>query len=215
MPMFAPATDKSEYELPDPDRYIAVCVGIEDAPDKGFGPGVKWQFQLINPQTNLNVADSQGRDFILWQFTSTKMGPKSRARPIIEALLGRELVNGEVPDSRHLFNKGMVCLVAHEKNEAGIVQAKVTSCAPYNPARDAAKAPAAPAPAPGFDANGDPVGSNGVDRTAVIQKFEKARRSAEVLGTPKHLDWLAMDPEAMSADDLVAVTAAINADLTG
>jgi hypothetical protein len=213
MPMFAPATDKAEYELPEPDRYIAVCVGIEDAPDKGFGPGVKWQFQLIDPRTNLPVRDSQGRDFILWQFTSTKMGPKSRCRPIIEALLGRELLNGEVPDSRELLNKGMICLVAHEKAEDGTIRARVTSCTPYNPAPDAAKV-AAPAPAPGFDANGNTVSVNGADKAALIQKFEKARRSAEVLGTPKHLDWLAMDPATMSADDLVSVTAAINVELT-
>jgi hypothetical protein len=55
---------------------------------------------------------------------------------------------------------------------------------------------------------------NGTDKAALVQKFEKARRSAEVLGTPKHLDWLAMDPATMSADDLVSVTAAINVELT-
>jgi hypothetical protein len=217
MPMFAPATDKAEYELPEPNRYIAVCLGIEDAPDKGYGPGVKWVFQLIDPMTNLPIKDSQGRDFQLWQFTSVSMGRKARARPIIEALMGRELVEGEVPDSRLLLNKGMICLVAHEKDEKGNLRARVTSCSPYNPAPDASRVsiPAtAPAPAPGFDANGNTVSVNGTDKAALVQKFEKARRSAEVLGTPKHLDWLAMDPATMSADDLVSVTAAINVELT-
>jgi hypothetical protein len=194
-PVFAPASDQTEYELPEPNRYIAVCLDIEDAPDKGFGAGVKWVFQLIDPNTNQPVKNSKGYDFTLWQWTSTKMGPKARARPIIEALLGRSLENGEVPDSRLLLNKGMICLVAHEPTQNGGVVARVTSCKPYNPAADAAKvAPTGPAPAPG----GAPTSDLEALREVVRKNVSKCDR----LTTPSALAFSAMNVDGMSEAEL-------------
>jgi hypothetical protein len=60
MPAFAPATDVSEVELPEPGKYVVKCVAIEDAPDKGFGPGVKWVFQLIDPVSGITIQSNRG-----------------------------------------------------------------------------------------------------------------------------------------------------------
>ena len=207
MPVFAPATDVSDVELPEPGKYIAKCVSIEDAPDKGFGPGVKWVFQLIDPASGTPIQSQYGGDYELWQFTSVKMGPKSKARPIIEALLGRPLdvANREVPDPRVLVGRSMVTLVIHEKRDDGTDKATVTSCKPYTQNGAASAAPTQPAR------------GNGLSRPApgpgLIEQVKAAIRKSEILGTPNHLEWISLQPEGMSDSDLFQVLEEINADI--
>ena len=207
MPAFAPATDVSEIELPEPGKYIVKCVAIEDAPDKGFGPGVKWVFQLIDPASGTTTQSQYGGDYELWQFTSVKMGPKSKARPIIEALLGRPLdvANREVPDPRQLIGRSMIAMVIHEKRDDGTDKATVTSCKPYTQNGAAA----APTPAP--------TRSNGLSRPTpgpgLIEQVRAAIRKAEILQTPNHLEWLSIQPDGMSDSDLFQVLEEINADI--
>src|SRR5262245_29839433 len=133
MPTFSPATDQSDIELPEPGKYIVTCVDIVDAPDKGFGPGLKWVFKLIDPDSGTTIQSRDGGDFELWQFTSVKLSPKARARPFVEALLGRPLdvENREAPDTRHLINRSMIAMVVHERRDDGSDMARVTSCKPY------------------------------------------------------------------------------------
>lgn len=200
-PAFAPATDQSEVELPEPGRYIAQCVGIEDAPDKGFGPGVKWIFKLLDPQSGITIQSSRGGDYELWQFTSTKMGPKARARPIIEALYGRPLEKGEVPDARLMLGKSMTTVVIYDKKDDGSDKAVVTSCRPFT----ANDAPAAPP-----ISNQAPPSRNG---GGLLDQVQRAIRKAEVLGSPKHLDWLSTDLSSFSDGDLYQLLGEINADI--
>lgn len=206
MPTFFPATDRAEFELVEPGKYIATCTAIEDAPDKGFGPGVKWVFKLVDPATNQTVRNSNGFDLEFWQFTSTKMGPKARARPIIEALLGRTLENGEIPNSNKLIGTAMTTIIIHEPAEDGSMRARVTSCKPFQPA-DAAPA----APQPGFDANGNAV--KGDAHADLVARVEKAARKAEVLQTPRHLEWLSLNFEKLTDGDLMTFLNEINADI--
>ena len=205
-PMFAPATDQSEIELPEPGRYVVKCVAIENAPDKGFGPGVKWVFHLIDPASGVTTQSVQGGDYELWQFTSVKMGPKARARPIIEALLGRPLELREVPDPRHLVGRSMLAMVIHEKRDDGSDKATVTSCKPYTEAGAAAVSPtgavAPPRAAPRANGTG-----------GLRDMVTSAIRKAEILGTPKHLDWLALSLDGMSDSDLYQALEEINADI--
>lgn len=194
MPLFAPASDQADVQLPEPGKYIVTCIDIEDAPDKGFGPGVKWVFRLEDFNTGA-VWDSD-----LWQFTSIKMGPKAKARPIIEALLGRPLQVREQPDSRDLLNRKMVAMVIHEPKDDGSQRAVVTSCKPFT---EQAAMPTAPArqeqPKPAA--------------TDLRAQVKAAMRKAEILQTPKHLDWFATDITAMSDSDLYELLQDINADI--
>ena len=200
-PVFAPATDQADIELPEPGRYIAKCVAIEDAPDKGFGAGVKWVFKLIDPGSGITIQSRNGGDYELWQFTSTKLGPKSKARPIIEALQGKPLANGEVPDSRKLLGRSMVTLVIHEKREDGSDKASVTSCKPFSE-QAAGGAVAAPRTASSVNGSG-----------GLLAQARQAVRKAEILGTPKHLDWLALDLDGMTDADLYQTIQEINEDI--
>lgn len=203
MPTFSPATDQSDIELPEPGRYILTCVDLADAPAKQFGPGLKWTFKLIDPDSGITIQSRDGGDYEMWQFTSIKLSPKSRARPFVEALLGRPLdaANREQPDARQLIGKSMLGLVIHERREDGTDKAVVTSCKPYvSPSTATVAAPGRTPPPPATE-------------ETLKAAVKAAIRKAEVLQTPKHLDWLAYEPDQMNQADLRQLLAAINHDL--
>jgi hypothetical protein len=206
--MFAPATEQADIELPQPGRYIVKCVDIQDAPDKGYGPGVKWVFQLIDPPTGLVVQSREGTDYEMWQFTSTKMSPRSNARPIIEAVLGRPLdtANREVPDSRLLIGRSMIAVVIYEKKEDGSDKAVVSTCQPYNPPGAAPVATQAPAARPRPAANGS-------GEQNLLEQVKGAMRKAEILQTPHHLTWLSTGIDNLSDSDLYQLLGDIQADI--
>lgn len=196
MPVFAPATDQSDVILPEPGKYYVTCTAIEDAPDKGFGPGVKWVFLL----EDFNTGEIWNSD--LWQFTSLKMGPKAKARPIIEALMGRPLEPREVPDSRLLIDKKMIAMVIHEMRDDGTLKATVTSCKPFEAPTNLAQRPVRPAPVAG--------------QGGLLDQVRSAVRKAEILQTPRHLEFLAMEDAAlteMTDGDLYSILQEINIDI--
>lgn len=197
MPVFAPASDVSDVTLPEPGKYIVRCVDIEDVPDKGFGPGVKWVFEL----TDAHTGEVWQND--LWQFTSIKMGPKAKARPIIEALLGRPLEVREQPDARDLINRKMIAMVIHEPKEDGSQKAVVTSCKPYT---DQGSVPTQ-AQARQQQQQARPAASG------LREQVKAAMRKAEILQTPKHLDWFSTPLDGMSDSDLYELLQDINADI--
>ena len=202
MPTFNQATDQAEYELPDPGAYIATCIRIEDAPDKGFGPGAKWVFTLADPKSGVLLHNANGEPVELFQWTSVKMSPKARARPIVEALLGRPLdVDGrEVPNVQQLVGKSMSTLVIWEKRDDGSDTARVTSCKPYVSPSTAAVATPSPSSSPT------------PDRGLLLQRIRSAIKKAEEHKSKNHLDWLAMDVDNLDDDELTAVLHAIHQD---
>lgn len=198
MPMFAPATDQTEVNLPEPGKYIVTCINIEDAPDKGFGPGVKWVFRLEDFNTG-EVWDSD-----LWQFTSIKMGPKAKARPIIEGLLGRALEVHEVPNADHLIGRKMIAMVIHEPRDDGSLRAVVTSCKPITDQRQAS----APSPAQARRQSSPPSSA-----PTIREQLTAAIRKATILQTPQHLDWAALNLDAMTDGDMASFLDDVNADI--
>jgi hypothetical protein len=138
------------------------------------------------------------------------MGPKSKARPIIEALYGRPLDTSarEVPDGRYMLNRSMLAMVVYETKDDGSDRAVLTMCKPYTENGAAAASPtgrsAPPKPAP--------KGGQG----GLYDQVKAAIRKAEILGTPRHLDWLAMEDDSlkeMSDSDLYAILEEVNADI--
>lgn len=199
MSIFSPATNQTSVDLPEPGRYTFRCVSIEEAPDKGYGPGVLWKFTLTDP-AGVTLATPSGDEYELWQFTSQKLSPGARARQYADALLGRPLAEGETPNPRDLVGREMVGVLIHEPNKADPlrVTGRVTSV------KATTGAPSATAAAP---ANG------AADVGALIEKLKGAVHKAEVLATPHHLDWLQVEPEKLGAADLERTLAAVNADI--
>lgn len=205
MPTFNAATDAPEYVLPEPGAYIATCIEILDAPDKGFGPGVKWVFHLMDPHSGVTLHNADDEPEECWQFTSVKMSPKARARPFVEALLGRPVnVDGrEVPDIRQLIGRSMFTILIHEPRDDGSQTVRLTSCKPYAPPATAAVT--APGPGPGATPTSD--------RDTLLAELRTSIQKTEILGTKKHLDWMAMTIESLSDDELSAVLSAVRQDI--
>ena len=75
--------------------YIAKLIRFEDAPAQDFGPGMKWVFWLWEEATKTPIVDGNQEMYEFFQFSSASLAPKSKARPWMEALVGRALVEGE------------------------------------------------------------------------------------------------------------------------
>lgn len=79
----------------EPGRYIVKLLRFERMEPGQFGERRKWVFALAHADTGAAVFDADGNLVEFAEFTSLKLGQKSRARMLFEGLLGRELVDGE------------------------------------------------------------------------------------------------------------------------
>lgn len=62
--------DSGGYTLHEPDEWFpGLITAIEETPDTGYGPGLKWVIQLD---------DQEEGDFDKWAFCSQKLSPKSK-----------------------------------------------------------------------------------------------------------------------------------------
>jgi len=190
--MFAVATNQSGF-LPDEGKYTVECTAIEEAPDNGYGPGVRWVLALYEGDRQVTS------DY--WQTTSPNMGPKARARQYVEAFLGRPLEEGERVNPNDLIGKRCSGMVIHEpsKTKADQMVAKLVSVKPVGQA-GAKAAPQKPA-------------AEAVNLDALRSILKKKIRQAEVLQSPEHLTWIALNVDGMDAEDLNVFIKDVQADL--
>ncbi len=196
--MFAVATNQSGF-LPDEGKYTVECSAIEEAPDNGYGPGVRWVLALYE-------GDRQATsDF--WQTTSPNMGPKARARQYVEAFLGRPLEEGERINPNDLIGKRCTGMVIHEpsKTKADEMVAKLVSVKPL------AGAPAKAKPAPAVTKAKPAPAVTKAD--ALREMLKKKIRQSEVLQSPQHLTWIALNVDEMDAADCDQFIRDVQADL--
>lgn len=196
--MFSTVTNQTGF-MPDEDKYIVECLRIEEAPDNGFGVGVRWVLGLY--QNGERVLQGDGTPLEFWQTTSPNMGPKARARAYVEAFLGRPLEEGERINPNDIPGKWLSGMVIHEDSttKQGQKVAKLVSVKPHT--NGAAAAPAA-----------KPAGKT-VDAEALRAKLKKLIERSERDQTANHLDWLALNVDAMDASELQSYIQDVTADL--
>lgn len=117
--------------------YVLTVLRVEDGGEGQFGPRMRWVFSCTDEDGD-NVTWDDGTPFELWQSTGTSLGPKGKARKWAEAVLQRELVNGENGDEivRQMVGKRVRALIqTNEAGYAGIVG--------MTPMRDKKRQPAA------------------------------------------------------------------------
>jgi hypothetical protein len=85
----------SKFETVQPGSYIVKLVRVEKAEDGQFGPRRRWVFHLADAATGTPAYRADGSLFEFAQLSSTKLGRKARAREYAEALLNRDLTDGE------------------------------------------------------------------------------------------------------------------------
>lgn len=127
--------------------------GIEGSPEYGGGERVKWVFAIErvidaneNPPTRDNPDPRAIEDWIgedIWGFTSLSMGRKAKMRAWSEALLNREIAEGEALIASDLIGKRGKVTIGRSDTD----RAKITSIIAYQPTR-AAEGKPAPAPEP-------------------------------------------------------------------
>ena len=91
---FQDPTESNNPEIPD-GNYILQCAGIEEDEPGQYGPRMKWIFLLWDQQTGAQITWEDGNAYEWWVRTSQSLGSKANARKYAEALLARELVEGD------------------------------------------------------------------------------------------------------------------------
>lgn len=75
-------------------RYLLKLTDIQDVEPNSahpeWGPGIKFVF-AVHDQKREQLLDDEDAPVFISPLTGTSTGPKSKARPILEALLGREI----------------------------------------------------------------------------------------------------------------------------
>lgn len=228
MGLFDTATNAASTPPVPQDRFIAECLSIAEQPPyappgeqpkQGARPGIKWVFALYFA-TNGQRFHFQDEPYEFFQTTTSNMQRGARAREYAEALLGREIGEGEQINPNDLIGKKMQGIVMHElsRNDKTKKVAKLVAPEPYREAVVAAsRAQAAGGTAVMERPSAASVSADAtvadVDRALLISSVEKKIKQAEKLQTAKHLDWLAMDLASFDTDELESIKAAVQADI--
>jgi hypothetical protein len=104
---------------------VEVCEPTDKSPNKK--PWLKWTFE---------VYDGSPEGIVMTAASSTALGPKAKARPWVEALLGRRLEPGEEIDTDTLAPRDCQVVV---KNDPDAGFARITDVLPPRPQRRGAK----------------------------------------------------------------------------
>lgn len=95
MPLELTVTAGSDAFLHEPDEWLpGQVVNIQEAEDRGFGPGLKWIIELDE--------DEAGDE--TWAFCSQSLSPRSKLYGWLKAL-GADLDNGAVVDLEQYVGK--------------------------------------------------------------------------------------------------------------
>jgi hypothetical protein len=128
----------------EPGTYPAILVGVEPFKiNEGTAEAktlIRWEFSLDGTED----PELPGQTIILDGVTSTATGPRSKMRPWVQALLGRNLEEQLSLSSLRAQVLGHPCLVMVEINEAGYSKVANVVPPPRQPARPAAPQPVTP-----------------------------------------------------------------------
>jgi hypothetical protein len=112
--------------------YEATCLGVEqcEPTDKSLNrkPWLKWTFSAYDGTEEKELTAA----------SSCALGPKSKARPWVEALLGRRLEPGETIDTDQLAPKECQVVIRNDP-ETGF--AKIVDVLPPRPRRQTVSQP--------------------------------------------------------------------------
>lgn len=153
-----PVSNKESFRVLPTGLYILELIELDEAEPSKYEPGVPralWKYTVdevvdftpeFDEDEELDAEDLAGEE--LWEWTSQKMGKKANMRKRVEALLGRELEDGEEVDPGDLPGRKLKANVEKERKESGDGYfAKVVSVQPYRTkGKKTGKPKAAPPP---------------------------------------------------------------------
>lgn len=119
MGLLGVASEKQQFELTPVAEYVWTLWDLVSETGQ-YGEQVKWVW-LISPVNDpdayiLRADGKQEKE--IWQFTKPSLAKGSRARQWAEALMGREIKNGEDPDDNDLIRRRMVAMLVHKPKKS-------------------------------------------------------------------------------------------------
>lgn len=211
MVSFAPVSNQASGFMPDEGKYVVECVRIEEAPDNGFGVGVRWVLALY--ENDQRVLQGDGGPLEFWQTTSPNMGPKARARGYVESFLGRPLEDGERINPNDLLGKRCQGMVIHQPHSTKPDQ-QIAKLVSTKPLADAPKA--APRREP-TQVTADAT-SEDIDRAGLFSDLQKAVKTLTkfnaTAGAEADKAVKASNPDTADVDDLRRLLADIQASIS-
>lgn len=146
----------------EPGKYLGKVVELEETPPSlqhpEWGAGIKWIWNLAEQGANgawvlKTQTDAAGQPtdvpYPFWQFSSAKLTPGSKARPWIEALLGRKLIDGQDKGAdlaaQIIGAKAILMIGPQAQKDGTIKQDCILSASPFKATAKAAPAKASAA----------------------------------------------------------------------
>jgi hypothetical protein len=176
---FMPATSSDGPVVPE-GRWALELLRIEKAPPSTFnperGPQMKWVFRLyadgVEGYPKGDEFFFNGELYEFFRTTSRANSPRAYARQYAEALLGRRLEEGEVPQRSDLIGRRMSAMLTSEpsENDPTRMVTKMSSLRPMD------AAPKTSAPAPTAQVTADATAED-VDRALLISTLEQQLRA--------------------------------------
>jgi hypothetical protein len=175
---FMPATSSDGPVVPE-GRWALELLRIEKAPPSTFnperGPQMKWVFHLYaDGVEGFQKGDEfffNGEVYEFYRTTSRANSPRAYARQYAEALLGRRLEEGEVPQKSDLIGRRMSAMLTSEPSENDPTR-MVTKMSSLRPIEAAPKV----APAPTAQVTADATAED-VDRALLVSTLEQQLRA--------------------------------------
>lgn len=174
----APAFDDVQEFTPifDDGTYILTVARIE-ATEGQFGAGLKWVFTMVNKATGEPVyAPNSSELYEFFQYSSTKVTPRTKVYPWLVAFLGRPLQIGESGAAlvSAVLGRSAEAMIGVEAGDMGGRQKILTiKAVGGKTARTAAQV--TPPAAPKYTAQGDLMEPDEDDEDALLARLEAAR----------------------------------------
>lgn len=150
-------TESAGFELHEEGEwYEGILSSIEEAEDRGFGPGLKW---IINIDGETDPINDEPRD--TWAFSSQKLSPRSKLYKWAKGVLGEEKMPapGGALDLGSLVGARVRIMFEHvpgtDADGQPVTREKVSGIKSAGKPAPAVAAPTAPA-APAAEADPDP-----------------------------------------------------------
>lgn len=217
MGLFDTATNAASTPVVPQNRYVFECLEISEQPPyappgeqpkPGARPGIKWVFALYDAASGQRF-HFQDDPYEFFQSTTSNMQRGARAREYVEALLGRELGEGEDVNPSDLIGKRGVGMVVWEtsRNDKNKKVAKLAGTEAYRAAAAPSRA------ARGGTAVADRPSNDGPDVSVLRETLRKKIRQAEVLQTAEHLTWISLNLDILDADECADLIKDVQADI--
>jgi hypothetical protein len=198
---------EKEFKLIEQGEYVLTLNELEESTGQ-WGDRMIWKF-LVAPKEDPTgyMCKDNGDEYTLWAFTDADIVIGSMGHEFAQTLTGRKLEKDDEPPSEDdLIGKRLIAYVTHETPARGKSAGKKREAivaGSIKPFKGPGKKIAPNAPA-----RPDPTAED-TARAEAQTRVESLIGRAVKLGTPRHLEYMAIDLETADREQLLMLAATI------